>query len=207
MIQAVDVQQACAEFALEERRGSFYDMAVSLFENGLRTEAYILLLSTWNFASFRYAATGFDLVGFAAVMQTLEPRFQRLDGQDLGTAKLDDLRADITAIYAVLSGFKGVRHTGATKLMHLRNRRLFVIWDRTIRGELPRKRYEQLPIVVRGDWTVKRYKTTGDGYVGFLQDMQDKFAGIKFSHAGKTLAKAIDEYNYINITQSMRTGN
>ncbi|HOV51154.1 MAG TPA: hypothetical protein PLZ61_07495 [Candidatus Cryosericum sp.] len=207
MIQAVDVERACAEFAQEEQRGSFYDMAVDLFEKGLRTEAYVLLLSTWNFAGFRYAATDFDLVGFEAVMQALEPRFQRLDGQEIRTANLKDLREDITAIYSVLSGFKGVKHTGATKIMHLRNRQLFVIWDRSIRGELPRKRYEQLPIVARGDWTVRRYKTSGDGYVAFLQDMQDRFAGVNFSHAGKTLAKAMDEFNYINITRNMRAGN
>jgi hypothetical protein len=207
MIQAVELQRACAEFAQEERRGSFYDMAVRLFDQGFRMEAYILLLSTWNFAGFRYAATDFDLVGFEAVMQALEPRFQRLDGQDVRTAKLDDLRADIVAIYSPLAGFKGVKHTGATKIMHLRNRQLFVIWDRSIRGELPRKRYEQLPIVARGDWTVRRYKTSGDGYVAFLQDMQDRFAGVNFSHAGKTLAKAMDEFDYINITRNMRRGN
>lgn len=138
-------------------------------------------------------------------MQALDPRFERLDGQDIGTANLQDLREDITAIYSILSAFKGVKHTGATKLMHLRNRRLFVIWDRSIRGKLPKKRYEQLPIVARGDWTVKRHKPTGDGYVALLQDMQDKFAGVNVGHAGKTLAKAIDEFNYINITRNVRT--
>lgn len=205
MIQVVDVERACAEFAQEERRGSFYDMAVGLFDQGSRIEAYIVLLSTWNFAGFRYAVTDFDLVGFEAIMQVLEPRFQRLDGQDIRTAKLDDLRADIVAIYSALAGFKGVRQTGATKIMHLRNRQLFVIWDRSIRGELPRKRYEQLPIVTHGDWTVRRYKTTSDGYVAFLQDIQDRFAAVNFRHAGKTLAKAIDEFNYVNITRNVRT--
>ncbi len=204
MIQDEDLQNACAEFETEEHRGSFYDMAVSLLDKGFATEAYLLLLATWNFASFRYAVKDFDLIGFKKTTDTLEANFRRLDEQDIRTAELESLREDITVIYSALSCIKGIQFTGATKMMHLRNRHLFVMWDGYIRGEWPRKYYETLDVVVRGDWGTKRYKTTADGYLEFLKDMQRRFAHVSFDQTDKTLAKAIDEFNYINITQKIQ---
>lgn len=205
MIQSEDLQKACTEFEAEEERGSFYDMAVNLLDKGFTTEAYLLLLATWNFASFRYAVRDFDLIGFKKTTDTLEINFRRLDGQDIRTAELDGLRTDICTIYDTLSRIKGIQFTGATKMMHLRNRHLFVMWDGYIRGEWPRKQYETLDVVVRGDWDSKKYKTTANGYLEFLKDMQGRFAHVSLNQTDKTLAKAIDEFNYINITQKIQT--
>ena len=88
------------------------------------------------------------------------------------------------------------------KLMHLRNRKLFVMWDGYIRGsDLKRKSYyENLDIVKRGDWKIKRYGDKAKDYVEFLKDMQKRFRHITFNEKSRTFAKAIDEFNYINIT-------
>jgi hypothetical protein len=200
MIQSDDLRDACMEFESEESRGSFYDMAVNLLNKGFKIEAYLLLLATWNFASFRYAVKDFDLMAFENTINALETNFRRLDGQDIRTANLESLREDIAVIYSTLAQIKGIQYTGAAKMMHLRNRELFVMWDEYIRGAYPKKLYRQLDIVKRGDWTFKAYKTTADGYLTFLQDMQQKFTGVSFDQTDKTLAKAIDEFNYVNVT-------
>jgi hypothetical protein len=45
-----------------------------------------------------------------------------------------------------------------------------------------------------------RFKGDAQSYINFLKLMQKKFKAIKWNETGKTLAKAIDEYNYITIT-------
>jgi len=200
MITDQAFRDAVLRFEADESRGSFYDIAVNLLNRNFKTEAYLLLLATWNFASFRYAVTNFDLVAFDATVKSLEVNFQHLDGKDICTADLDSLREDISTIYTVLSRIKGIQYTGAAKLMHLRNRDLFVMWDGYIRGQKPRREYERLDIVKRGDWDIKAYKDSATDYVQFLKDMQNRFAGISFHEPGKTFAKAIDEFNYVSIT-------
>lgn len=196
-------QDAVLRYKAEESRGSFYDIAANLLDRGFKKEAYLLLLATWNFASFRYAVTSFDLVAFDDTVKSLETNFQRLDGKNIRTADFDSLREDISAIYNTLSQIKGIRYTGAPKMMHLRNRELFVMWDAYIRGLKPRKSYDRLEIVKSGDWNVKAYGDSADDYLQYLKDMQYKFAGISFVEKGKTFAKAIDEFNYVEITLPM----
>jgi len=203
MITDKAFQDAVLRYKAEESRGSFYDIAMNLLNKGLKTEAYLLLLATWNFASFRYAVTSFDLVAFDATVKSLEKYFQVLDGKDIRTADFDGLREDISAIYNTLSQIKGIQYTGAPKMMHLRNANLFVMWDAYIRGLKPRKSYEKLDIVKRGDWDVKEYGDSAEDYLQYLKDMQRKFANISFTEQGKTLAKAIDEFNYVSITLPM----
>jgi 5-methylcytosine-specific restriction protein A len=200
MITDKTFQDAVLRYKAEESRGSFYDIAVNLFNKGFRTEAYLLLLATWNFASFRYAVTNFDLMAFEHTVNSLETHFLRLDGKDIRTADFDSLQEDISVIYNTLSQIKGIKYTGAPKMMHLRNRELFVMWDGYIRGQKPRKNYEGLDIVKRGDWDIKEYGDSADDYLQYLKHMQGKFAGIPFSEQGKTFAKAIDEFNYVSVT-------
>jgi len=204
MITDQAFRDAVLRFQVEESRGSFYDIAVNLLNRNFKTEAYLLLLATWNFASFRYAVTNFDLVAFGATVKSLEVNFQRLDGKDILTANFDSLREDISAIYSALSQIKGIKYTGASKIMHLRNRELFVMWDGYIRGQKSRKDYQKLDIVKRGDWNIKRYGDSAEDYLQYLKDMQSKFAGISFTEQGKTFAKAIDEFNYVSITLPMQ---
>lgn len=198
-------RDAVLRYKVEESRGSFYDIAASLLDRGFTKEAYLLLLATWNFASFRYAVTSFDLVAFENTVKSLETNFRRLDGKNIRTADFGSLREDISVIYDILSRIKGIQYTGAPKMMHLRNRELFVMWDAYIRGLKPKKSYERLEIVKSGDWKVKEYGSGADDYLQYLKDMQHKFADISFIEEGKTLAKAIDEFNYVSITLPMQT--
>ncbi|HIH09100.1 MAG TPA: hypothetical protein HA254_00350 [Candidatus Diapherotrites archaeon] len=158
-------------------------MALKLIEKGFETEAFFLILATWNFATFRYAMKDFDIKGFKQTIENeCNPVFEKLKGQKLETANFDLLKGDIVSLYNILSAIKGVKYTGASKLMHLKNPNLFVMWDGYIK---------------------KRYgfgNGTAQDYVEFLKKMQSKFGQVNWQGTGRTLAKAIDEYNYTTIT-------
>ncbi len=83
--------------------------------------------------------------------------------------------------------------------MHLKCPEVFVMWDTYIRGEKPTKDYQQLDIYANGIFQFKKYPKKCDGYIEFLKDMQGKFKHLT-PNGNKTLAKAADEFNFVNIT-------
>ena len=64
MITETKFKEDIAKYNKLEKRGSFYNMAINLLENGFEIEAYVLILATWNFARFRYAVNDFDIENF-----------------------------------------------------------------------------------------------------------------------------------------------
>jgi hypothetical protein len=201
MITDEEFRKAASDFDILERRGSFYDMAVNLYNKNFKIEAYLLILSTWNFGAFRYAVTDFDINGLRNKMKELNPYFDRMENENFKNIDFDNYREDIKKIYDALAQIKGITHTGASKVMHLRNRKVFVMWDNYIRGGEAKRYYKKLS-TFKGDFKkeFKRYGKDSDGYFQFLKDMQDRFKKINFQHPKKTFSKAIDEYNYVNIT-------
>ena len=199
MIPQEYFDNALKEFEQLEKRGSFYPMFLNLIKNGFEIEAYLFILSTWNFARFRYAVREFDIEGFKETIRRLDRVFGKLENKDFQTIDFESYKSGISKIYGTLSSIKGIEHTGASKIMHLRLPKVFVMWDDYISGRKPKKYYENLEITRRGYWSFKRYGRNSKGYIGFLKDMQERFKGIKCP-AGKTLPKAIDEFNYVKIT-------
>jgi hypothetical protein len=204
MITDEEFTKATKEFDAIEKRGSFYNMAIGLINNNFEMEAYFLILATWNFARFRYAVNDFDINGFKEKIKELNPYFNRLKDEDFRTINFDKYKEDIKKIFATLSSIKGVEFTGASKIMHLKNRSVFVMWDGYIKGEKTKKYYNELKIVKNGDWKIKRYLNNPEDYLQFLKDMQERFKDINFNSNEKTFAKAIDEFNYVNITLPIR---
>jgi len=200
MITDEEFIEATKEFDAIEKRGSFYNMAIGLINNNFEMEAYFLILATWNFARFRYAVNDFDINGFKEKIKELNPYFNQLKDKDFRTINFDKYKEDIKKIFVTLSSIKGVEFTGASKIMHLKNRSVFVMWDGYIKGEKTKKYYNELKIVKNGDWKIKRYLNDPENYFQFLKDMQEKFKDINFQSNKKTFAKAIDEFNYVNIT-------
>ena len=74
------------------------------------------------------------------------------------------------------------------------------MWDGFIKGAKAKRYYDELEIVKNGDWKLKRYGNKPEDYLQFLKDMQERFKDISFPSMEKTFAKAIDEYNFVNIT-------
>lgn len=200
MITKEEFTDAISEFRNVEESGSYYDIAVNLFKNGYEIEAYILILATWNIARFRLVVLEFNIVKFKKTIEDLNPIFNNLEHEEFRSINFDNYKEDIEKIYNTLSSIKGIDYTGASKIMHLKNRNVFVLWDGYIRGEKNKKYYEQLEIVKSGKRKIKEYGKSAQNYIQFLKDMQELFSNIDFQDANKTFAKAIDEYNYINIT-------
>lgn len=200
MITDEDFVEATRRFDVLEKRGSFYNMAVNLMNSNFEIEAYFLILATWNFAVFRYAVKDFDIHAFRDKIRELDPYFVQLDGKEFRSIDFKNYEDNITRIFEDLSSIEGVKYTGASKLMHLRNRNVFVMWDGYIKGNKSKRYYNKLDIVRSGRWEVVEYGNDGQGYLRFLIDMQEKFKNIHFQGSNKTFAKAIDEFNYVNIT-------
>jgi len=162
---------------LEPMRFQLYDMGLRLIQSDYEIEAYLLILATWNFARFRYVTRSFDLERFRKAIAVVRPIFSNLASQSLETADLDGLAADISVIYSHLKPL--VQQTGASKIMHFKQPKLFVMWDMAIR-----KHYHVPPECSAGD------------YVAFLQLMRTVFGHLRWAGQDRTFAKAIDEYNF-----------
>lgn len=164
---------------LETMRGRLYYRAIAMIERGFKTEACILILATWNIARFRRVIRSFDLVEFENAVEKVSKLLQPLNGKSLMSTNLSDHRKIIVESFNKLAGFGGVEMTGTSKVLHLLNPKVFVMWDRFIRD---------------------RRAQNGDGYFEFLLGCQQKFQGLKSPGDKKTLAKCIDEFNYVTIT-------
>lgn len=118
----------------ESGRAQLYPMALRLRDARFEIEADLLILATWNFAAFRYVMRTFNIQDFREAIEQTTPHFQRLADQQFQTADFDALAEDVTAIYDT---FKAIaKQTGASKIIHLRQPYLFVMWDTDIRKEL-----------------------------------------------------------------------
>lgn len=168
-------------FTEKEVRWDYYPMFLKLMEKGCEIEAFMFILSTWNFARFRYVMREFDLDAFTDTVKKLNYSFQKIQHEDFKTMNFSKYEDEIKHIFKALAGIKGIEATGAPKLMHLKLPKVFVMWDSYIR-----KAYGYN----KGD---------AEDYIAFLRDMQKRFADSKVD-SSRTLAKLIDEYNYKKFT-------
>lgn len=180
-ISQTDFDNAYKEFEEIEKRGSLYPLFLKLMNRGDKLEAYLFILATWNFAGFRYLIRNFDINKFNDSTNNLEPVFEKFDGKELRDINFNEFNKEIDEIYNTLSS--QVKSVGATKIMHLRNPKVFILWDRRIREYYG----------FRND--------SVENYIKFLGLMKEKFKDIKFSDKKRAFAKAIDEYNYVRITK------
>jgi hypothetical protein len=180
----IDVQtlkRECENFKQYEGRASLYDIALEIID-AYPFQAVLIILATWNVSRWRFmAANSQRIVDLKNTLNECKPLFEQLKNEDFKTANFDQISLPVKEIYAKLSKIKGVEFTGGSKVMHLFNRNLFVMWDQPIREEY-------------------NLGTSGSAYLTFLKLMQQKISDIQWSDPSKTLAKAIDEYNQATIT-------
>jgi len=178
--------QACEKYPKIEGRAGFYDVAVEIADTH-PLQASIIILATWNVGRFRfYASNSQTLISLKKAINECKPLFERIKEKvkeaDFRKVDFNEIRDHVKTIYATLSKSKGVEHTGASKIMHLLKRDLFVMWDRDMRKEYGYKVADE------------------NNYFDFLKRMQEKFKDIEWDMPNKTLPKAIDEYNFVTIT-------
>ena len=177
----LEFEKTIKEFQkIEDARDQLWDRAQALIEKCFEIEAYILILATWNFARFRYFMKNFDLRKFHDVIKKINPIFKKFKNKQFKNVNFADkiLISDIKLIYTQLKLI--AEQTGASKIMALKNPRLFVMWDTEIR-----KIYK---IDNKGE---------ADDYIKFLIKMQNYFKDINWDGKAQPLAKVIDEYNYV----------
>ncbi|MFA5020862.1 MAG: hypothetical protein WC517_02255 [Patescibacteria group bacterium] len=177
-----DFQKQLKKFDKNEERGDLYPSFLRMIKQGYCSDACVFMLATWNFAAFRYVLRGFDFKKFDKKIKKLLPCFNKYKTLNIKTINLNDYKKDIKKIFNILYEVKGVRSTGAPKLMHLFAPEVFIMWDGYIR-----KHYG----LRKGD---------AEDYYNFLVRSQKDFSKFKFNSKKVTLAKAIDQYNYVKIT-------
>ncbi len=174
-------------------RNEVHDWALELRKKGYKYPAIILLLSTWNFAYFRYILTSFNLNSFKRKLEKLEKTdLKFFDGRKFENVDLNSekIRNRIEKIYRILSD-SGIAPVGATKVMYLLNPNVFVMWDNGIISH-----YRTA--------TKKNRKITGkidnspEGYFNFMRLMQKYWKEDKFrkSKGKETIPRTIDLYNW-----------
>jgi hypothetical protein len=185
----------------ETMRSALYYRALNLIDTGFVIDAHILILATWNFARFRYVTTTFDLPAYETLTQRLARELIVFGDSDLMNASLEMNQALIVRAFDDLARITGIEFTGAAKMLHLLNRRVFVMWDRAIMGRKGSSwEYDNLEVVRSGLWTKRKFPQSGLGYYEFLLTCRNKFRGLVSPEERKTLAKCIDEFNFSTIT-------
>lgn len=220
------------DFEREENRAPFFDMSSRLLDAGLRTEACVLLLSTWNFASFRYVVNKFDRTKFDETMENFnsiiqdikDVRFTDKEFLNLPEATFEKIESAFNVLqeYKIKNNGREIPvigPTGASKLMHLSYPELFIIWDGYIRGEKSDNAYLNVnQTLCKSGWKRQKHKYAPDvkgygvGYVRFLKQMKEDFGSLipaytdKYppNHKNKQFTKAIDEVNYMGITKPLQ---
>jgi hypothetical protein len=187
-------------------RGKVYYSVLSLIDAGFIVEAHLLLLSTWNFARFRYVIPSFDLSAYEVLLQDLSGQLQPLLQAEFASVNFDRYRRMISDSFDRLACVRGIEYTGAAKVLHLLIPRVFIMWDSAISGwHTPKKDYHHLQVIRSGFWTPPNYPFTrnGAGYHDFLVYCQSRFSGLVSPSSRKTLAKCIDEFNYCSMTKCL----
>ena len=176
------LRKACEEYKRHEGRASYYDVAVEIVDT-YPLQASIIILAVWNVGRFRfYASDSQTLIDLRNAIEKCKPLFDRLERKDFKTIDFDEVQDIVKEVYATLSEVEVVKYTGASKIMHLLNRDLFVMWDKDTREEYG------------------YYIADENDYLNFLKAMQEKFENVEWNMPNKTFAKAIDEYNQATIS-------
>jgi hypothetical protein len=152
-------------------------MGLRMIRSDFEIEAYLLILATWNFARFRYVLREFDLNRFRNTITAVNPVFERLAPHSFETAEFGILADDIKCIYSQLKPL--VEQTGASKIMHFKHPKLFVMWDTAIRDH-----YE----VPTG--------CSAQDYLSFLRLMRTTFGHLHWTAPNISFARVVDLYNF-----------
>lgn len=182
-----------------ESEADYYRLASNLLNEGFELEGILLLLSTWNFANFRYHMKQFSIDALQITLENLKPFFNELRNENIRSCNLIHHSYNISTIYTHLSAFNGIKHTGASKIMQLKLPKLCIMWDSYIRREKSKRFYRSLDVFQMGIYNMNKYENSASGYLSFLSNMQQTYSTLNFINSD-SMAKLIDEFNFASIT-------
>lgn len=145
-------------------------------------------LIQWGMMVRALARKDMDWAGLGHVLRNLEPHLKTLRGKSFLNVRFDDRKTSkiIKEVYEELSSIKHVGATAVSKILHLMNPEIFVMWDEKI-------------------CDMYNVEASASGYLEFLSKNQrllkDIFSGrecseLRSRYQNKTLAKLIDEFNW-----------
>lgn len=183
VIKLEGLLEACKQYKEHEGRADYFKSAAEIVEDH-PLQAVILLMATWNKSRFGYFMKDSEnMVRLGEALEQTKPLFNKFVayGWNIQNVDFDEIGDEVKDIYSKFSTIPGIEYTGASKAMCLLNQNLFVMWDASIReayevGNFPKD------------------------YLTFLKMMQENIKGVRWEREDKTLAKAIDEYNYVKYT-------
>jgi hypothetical protein len=203
-------------------RAEFINIARKMFEKDKKTEAALLLLSTWNYNNFKKTLPEFNYEKFEFVIKCLEVDLKEFSNVNFEKMDLTMERTKIINIFNRVcdisivnpdSEYGCIGPTGAAKILYLYRPNQFIMWDSHIRGEDSKEKYLKLdnidfykPIFINENYP--KFESDGYGYFSFLYEMQKLFHSSKYEkiarESNKSMAKAIDEFNFINISLKIK---
>ncbi len=198
----------CRIFLQEEPRDVVYKYAVRLARSDDRDEkldGILLLLTSWNAAYYKYNPISLDEL-ISKIGDLLDKTSGELN--ELHDKKLEDLNPDdfkkVESLFYRFWKNDAVGCTGASKLLHILEPQLFVMWDNDIK-----KNYHRDFPNYRHKWNHRCGNEKC--YTMFLKQMRECSRNlIKEKSKGEIckecsnklfevdLPKAIDQYNYAN---------
>lgn len=195
-------------------------MSKELIRKEMPQEGISLILSTWNFAYFRYQVTSIDIEKIDQLSRQLSKKqesYSKYSINNISDKKFSHLETKIIHDFDEISDFNicdgersRVGPTGASKLLSLYITPFFIMWDSYMRGESKKKyyskiikRYEGISLTNQNNYPT--YSKDGQGYYKFMREMRKVFIKknkLK-SVSNQAMAKLIDEYNYVKISQEI----
>jgi len=168
---------------------TYLELILPIKDSWVELDAVIDFVRRWN----RRVPIGKNKDKIKRAVLRLKPKFQQLKKCSLDDFDFSEKNvALIKEIFHELSE-TALKSTGTTKLLHGLNRDLFVMWDKGICEQYGCYQNE-------------------NGYILFLRMMQDKARELikektkaeVEKELGRTLAKLIDEYNWMNFRTSKK---
>lgn len=134
-------------------------------------------------------------------LRSLNNKFKKLKGYTLKDVPFENegIEKAILTIYKDIDSIEQIGPTATSKIMHIINPRLFIMWDEAIRSD---------------KWGYGCERGTADQYIEFMKKMQSIAIALKTNWEEKeieiaikkrrTLTKLIDEANYMGITRNIK---
>lgn len=168
-------------------------------------------LIQWGTMARVVGQEGLNWVGYGQKLRDLEPEFAKLRGKRFLTADFNEEFVS-NAIKTIYGELKRIPELGGptviSKVLHLLNPEIFVMWDGNIRkayrvknrhlGEFAEGYLEFLEEAQR---EIK--EAFSDYQKGSKKDFDEIEKEVRSKFKNKTLARIVDEYNYITYTLSL----
>lgn len=195
--------EGCRQFILQEKRDPVYVVALEYThrnEDSLLNITYAAqtLLLGWGtrFYSSRMREAQNLRDDLLRLYEANESELKRIAGVHLGEITQGDLSA-VRDLFRTFSSCNSIRWTGASKALHVRVPRTFVMWDMDIRAGHHLLHSSHDPVSCYEEFM----RTSNDIARGLLKKMSEaELAQRHFSFDStrfeRTLAKMMDEYNY-----------